>query len=196
VIDVIFAGIIAFIGTNIDDIFINTLFFAQADTKRKIKATVIGIYLGIGSLVLISMFGAYVLQAIPERYIGFLGLIPILLGIKEWVVYIWEKTNVDVDEIEENSYVTKGILGSVALVTIANGADNIGVYVPLFTSYNFIQLIIIVMVFALMTALWCVLSKKISDLPRIRSFLLKYKHIMVPIVLISLGIYIIIKANL
>lgn len=53
-IETIIAGIMSFVGTNIDDIFINTLFFAQADTKRKIQSVVIGKYLGSGSLMLLT----------------------------------------------------------------------------------------------------------------------------------------------
>jgi cadmium resistance transport/sequestration family protein len=194
--ETILAGIVSFVGTNIDDIFINTLFFAQADTKRKVKATIIGVYLGIGTLVLLSMLGAYFLQAVPQRYIGLLGFIPIILGIKAWAEYIQEKKNSNADESVENPGASKGLLWSVALVTIANGADNIGVYTPLFASYTYVQRMTIVMVFILMTALWCVLGKKLSDLPGLRNALLKHKHIMVPIVFIALGIYIILKANL
>lgn len=194
-IETILAGVSAFIATNIDDIFLNMLFFAQADTKRKEKLTVIGVYLGIGSLVLLSIFGAYVLHKIPQKYIGFLGLVPIFLGIKEWVTYIQEKKNSE-EDAEEIQDISKGVLLSVAAVTISNGADNLGVYMPLFASYTTGQLFTVVIVFVFMTALWCILGKKISDLPVIRHILLKYKHIIVPVVLIVLGIYIILKATL
>ncbi len=194
--ETILAGIVSFVGTNIDDIFINTLFFAQADTKRKVKATIIGVYLGIGTLVLLSMLGAYFLQAVPQKYIGLLGFIPIILGIKAWAEYIQEKKNSNADESVENPGASKGLLWSVMLITISNGADNIGVYIPLFASYTAMQLLTVAIVFAWMTALWCVLGKKLSDLPGLRKILLKYKHIIVPVVFIALGIYIILKSNL
>lgn len=43
-----------------------------------------------------------------------------------------------------------------------------------------------------MTALWCVLSKKLSDLTVLRSFLKKHRHIIIPAVFIALGVYILI----
>lgn len=190
------ATIMSFVGTNIDDIFINTLFFAQANSKRDIRSVVIGKYLGIGGLVLLSLLGAFGLQFIPQRYIGFLGFIPIALGIKEWVGYLKSRNAPGAEEEETKADPSKGMVLNVVLVTMANGADNIGVYIPLFAGYTPIQMVVVVVIFALMIALWCLLGKKLSDLPVLRSFLLKYKYIMVPVVFVILGIYILIKSGL
>lgn len=194
--ETIVATVMSYIGTNVDDIFINTIFFTQAETKQDIRSVVIGKYLGIGGLVLLSLIGAFGLQFIPQQYIGFLGLIPIALGVKEWISYLKSKKTYDADDSEEKVDTSKGLVFNVVLVTMANGADNIGVYIPLFTGYTFIQMAIVVAVFGLMIALWCLLSKKLSDLPFLRSFLMKYKHIIVPVVFFVLGIYIISKSGL
>lgn len=189
--ETIITTVMSYIGTNIDDIFIDTIFFSQVNTMREIRAVILGKYLGIGSLVLLSLLGAYGLQFIPQNYIGLLGLIPIALGIKEWISY---KRGEGQDE--ENSYETgsdsvKSLILNVILVTMANGADNIGVYVPLFAGYTAAQMLLVLSIFALMIALWCFLSRKLANLPALRAFLLKYKQLIVPIVFISLGIYII-----
>ena len=186
--------IMSFAVTNIDDIFINTLFFAQADTKRKIQSVVIGKYFGIGLLVLLSCLGAYFLQSVPQKYIGFLGLVPIALGIKAGIDYIKNGDQVPIDKGEESPDLSRGLMWSMMLVTVSNGADNIGVYMPLFASYTIVQMTAVIIIFAQMIALWCVLGKKLSDLPGLRSFLLRYKYIIVPVVFIALGIYIIVKA--
>ncbi|MBQ7922550.1 MAG: cadmium resistance transporter [Clostridia bacterium] len=192
-IETIIAGVLAFAGTNIDDIFINTLFFAQADTGRKVRSVVIGKYLGIGALVLVSWFGAVFLQYVPQNYTALLGLVPMALGIREWIQYQKDKKSSDSSHEEEKPDVGRGFIISMMLITIASGGDNIGVYMPLFTGYSVWQMLTVVIIFALMTALWCLLGKKLSDLPGLRTFLLKYKHIIVPCVLIALGIYIIAK---
>ena len=45
---------------------------------------------------------------------------------------------------------------SVAAVTFSNGGDNIGIYTPLFASNNIIgQIDILVVLFLIMTAVWC-----------------------------------------
>lgn len=194
-IETLISIIISYVGTNIDDIFINTLFFAQADTKRKIQFVVLGKYLGIGFLVLLSCLGAYFLHIIPQQYIGLLGIVPISLGIKEWISYKKHKSKVSSDE-NRKAASSHGLILNVALVTVSNGADNIGVYVPLFANYTALQMAIMIIVFSIMLALWCLLGKKLSDLPGLRGFLLKYKHIIVPAVFIILGIYIFMKSIL
>lgn len=184
--ETLFTGIASFIGTNIDDIFIDMLFFAEADTKKKVCSVVLGKYLGIGVLVLLSVVGAFGLQFMPQQYIRFLGLVPIALGLKELVSFLYNKE--DGDDVPEQK--AAGIVLNVVLVTIASGADNIGVYIPLFAGFEPWQLATVVGVFMVMIAVWCVLGKKLADLPFLRQFLVKYKGIIVPVVFVALGVYI------
>lgn len=187
--ETVISCIAAFVGTNIDDMFINTFFFVEADTKAKTYSIVLGKYLGIGALVLLSVLGAFGLQVLPERYIGFLGLIPIGMGIREGVRFWRNKEETENEEEQRAS----GLVWNVMLVTMANGADNIGVYIPLFAGFEGGQLFVGLGIFAVMTALWCVLGKKMADLPVINQFLKKYKNVLVPMVYIALGVYIIFK---
>ena len=191
--EIIVVSIISFIGTNIDDIFINTLFFSQAETKNEIHSVIIAKYLGIGTLVVLSLLGALGLNLVQQRYIGLLGIIPIILGIKEWISCLKKKNFPHNDDKESNSNKSKGLILSVVLVTVANGADNLGVYIPLFIGYSIMQIIAVIIVFSIMIALWCILGKKLSDFKLLRDLLLKYKHVIVPIIFIILGVYIIIK---
>lgn len=189
-IETVISSLVSFVGTNIDDIFINTLFFSEVDTKAKTRSVVIGKYLGIGALVFISLLGAFGLSFISQQYIGFLGIIPIILGVKEWLCYVKSNDSEETDDLRKKS---GGLILNVMLVTMANGADNIGVYIPLFAGFKLWQLITVICVFAVMTALWCVLGKKLSDLKFLQRFLSQNKHIIVPIVYIALGVYIILK---
>lgn len=190
--EVVIASILCFIATTIDDIFLDMLFFARATTRRQVQSIVIGKYIGMGILVLLSCLGAYGLQFMSEKYFGLLGFIPIAIGLKEGFIYLKNKS--DDDDLEEQPELSKGFMWSVVLVTISSGADNIGVYIPLFANYSFIQMIVVVITFAVMVACWCFLGKTLSSLPYLRNFLLKYKQIIVPVVLICLGVYIILEA--
>lgn len=189
-IETMIAAFFAFIGTNIDDMLINTLFFSASDGKGKVRSVVVGKYLGIGALLLVSILGALGLHFVPEQHIGILGLLPIILGIKEMICYLRKRND---GEFEAPPQKTNLLIFNVMFVTLANGADNIGVYIPLFASYRPWQFIVVVCVFAVMIALWCFLGKKLSDLPFLRDFLNKYKHILIPVVYIALGMYIIVK---
>ena len=177
------AAVFAFAATNVDDLFINMLFFAQADTAAQIRQVAIGKYLGIGALFILSLAGAWFAQALPYGALRLLGLVPIALGIRSWL-------HRHDDASEDTPSVTGSLAISTALVTIANGADNIGVYVPLLANYTAAQVAATAAIFALMTAVWCLVSGRLAALPLLRSVLTRYRHIAVPAVLIALGVYI------
>lgn len=187
-IETLILSITSFIGTNIDDMFIDVLFFSQAKSRDDIRSIFIGKYLGIGALVLVSIFGAFGLQFLPQNYIRYLGIIPIGLGIKEII------NNLKHNEEETSNQKRKvtGMLFNVILVTIVNGADNIGVYIPLFAGFQAWQIVVMVCVFVILIAVWCWLGKIMAELPVLRKFMVKYKELIVPVVFIGLGIYILV----
>jgi cadmium resistance protein CadD (predicted permease) len=80
-------------------------------------------------------------------------------------------------------------------VTIANGGDNIGIYVPAFAVHSGAEIGVIAMVFVAMTALWCMLAHWMVNHRRFGAPLRRYGHIFAPLVLIGLGIVIIYKAG-
>lgn len=217
---IVTTSIVSFISTNIDNIFVMMVLYARVDETFKKKYVVIGQYLAIGILTAISLSAAFGLNFVPQKYVGLLGFIPIALGVKEWISYKrpaqnksnrkefpleTEKTEAahpnKLQNILRNvtsiaSKIVKPEILSVALVGVANGADNIGVYIPLFTGYSSIQVIITIIVFVLMMAVWCFLGEKITDFPKIKAIIQTYKYFAVPVVFVGLGIYIIIKSGL
>ncbi|KAF2221523.1 hypothetical protein BDZ85DRAFT_265531 [Elsinoe ampelina] len=69
--------------TNIDDLFVLATFFAEAATNKAmtpLKIT-LGQCLGFTIIVGISMIGFAVALVLPTEPIGFLGLLPLLLGV-------------------------------------------------------------------------------------------------------------------
>lgn len=180
----IFASIAAYISTNIDDIFVIMILLAQAvkGTKGRLVA---GHFLGVGILTVVSMLGALGLQNLPLRYVGILGLVPIGLGIKAWF-------NRDDEEMDAKAV---GLL-SMAMITLGNGADNIGVYIPLFTGFSSAERLSAVTVFAVMTALWVFLANTLGEFPKVKSVIEKYKAFAIPVVFIALGVFIILDSGL
>ena len=184
--DTVIAAIFAYIATNIDDIFINTLFFAQAHTGRQIFATVMGKYLGTGLLVAASTAGAVGMKSFAGDRLWLLGLVPVILGIKSALDSLRGKDGGDTAAVNSSAMVL-----SIAAATVAAGADNIGIYIPLFAGFSAVQMMVAVAVFAVMTALWCFLSIRIVSMPRLKRILEKYSHLITPVVYTGLGIYII-----
>ncbi len=177
------SSVVAYIATNIDDMFINMLLFASAKNKKDDLAIVIGKYTGTGALVVLSLVAAFGMQALIGRYIHWLGVVPIALGIKE----IYSNTKGEEDGKIKLSH---SFVWSTTVITVANGADNIGVYVPLFAQFSAYQLGIMAVVFCVMTALWCFMGKMVTKLPVIKNIMEKYSAVITPLVYISLGVYI------
>ena len=200
--EVCILSIISFIATNIDDMIINTFFFVSAERKKDIYSIIFGKYLGMGALVLLSMIGAAGLGYLPVQYIGYLGIIPIILGVKEMISngknggeskYEVDSEMNPVINPEMGAVNNRKLLVTVAAVTIANGSDNIGVYVPMFTGFSVTEYAVCLLVFVIMTAVWCLLGYKLSGIPVLKGKIEKYKNVIVPAVYVLLGVYILLK---
>jgi cadmium resistance protein CadD (predicted permease) len=80
---------------------------------------------------------------------------------------------------------------SVTAVTFTYGGDNIGVYVPLISKYNTGgQISGLIVVFMIMTAIWCMVAYYYVNHPLIASRIRRIGNIVLPFVLIGLGIFI------
>ena len=186
----IFLSIAAFIGTNIDDMIINMVFFSSAKSSREVWCIVLGKYIGTGMLVLLSILASLGFSLLPIRYTGCLGLIPIALGVKEIIGNCRE----DGDDASQKGRSRSGkLIWNVALVTITNGADNMGVYTPLFVGFSVLQSAVFCAVFAWMIALWCVLGYRAARLPFLKSVADSNKKVIIPTTYILLGSYILLE---
>ena len=177
----ILTAALSFVATNLDDIVILMLLFSAVRNARNVTA---GQFLGVGILTAASMLGAVGLGLLPTAYLRWLGLVPFLLGLRSWL----RRNNADAEENQVGA--GKGSIFSVALLTVANGGDNIGVWLPLFAGYSAPQRVAAVAVFAVMTGLWCFLGRRLSTLPGVAGFLERYGSVLVPWVLMLLGLYI------
>ncbi|MCP9329788.1 MULTISPECIES: CadD family cadmium resistance transporter [Liquorilactobacillus] len=195
----------SFIVTNIDDIFVLMLLFSQASSQAKAsngrtvkgnriypKDIVIGQYLGFALLVLISLLATFGVTLIPDQWVGLLGLIPIYLGVKLFI------KGEDEDEGAIFSSLNKfnKFYLSVASITFANGGDNIGIYVPFFSTLNNNQLVITVVTFFIMVAVWCLIGYRLARFRYVSETLEKYGRWVIPIVFIGLGFYIMAENNI
>lgn len=194
-------ALIGFISTNIDDIFLLTILFSQVGPNLKTKEIIMGQYLGLGILVLISMGVGLGLSAFLSDQLHLLGLIPIMVGIKVWIDYRKNEGSETVgfsfaarrSNKEEGSIWTRFLespILRVALLIFAGGADNIGIYVPLFSRFTVIELVMVILVFMILVPIWCVLAYKIASNVLIKKNIEKYERMLIPLVFIVLGLLI------
>lgn len=185
--EIILTSIIAFASTNIDDLFILTLFFG--DKRYKPVDIYLGQYLGIIALIAISVTGSLIGNFIDSKYIGILGLFPIYLGAKQIISLIKGENEEEKSEQQEKENSKTGIL-NIAMVTIANGGDNIGTYVPLFAALSTGDKSIMIVLFLAMTMLWLITARYLTTHPLLAKAISRYGHIITPIVLCLLGLFI------
>lgn len=183
-ITVILSGIVSFVSTNIDDLFILLFLFSQtANYKERLKV-VGGQYLGISFLLIVSILGAYGSNIFLIDYLWLLGFLPIILGVRIFV----EK-----QDSNENDLSYHNSLISIIALTVSNGGDNVGVYIPLFTQYNYVELVVMILIYLIMIGILCLVSYLIIKNKYVNIGIKKYQALIVPIVLILIGVMIIIK---
>lgn len=170
----------AFAATNIDDLFVLMLLFGQAGRTAGRQKIVLGQYLGIACLTAVSLAGALGLGRLPARYLRLLGLVPVALGIRAWL------KRGDTEEAKGGAL----SVPAVAALTVANGGDNIGVYLPLFAQMNGGEKAVTLVVFALLCGLWCTVGARLASLPAVARAITRHKSWLVPAVLILLGLFI------
>lgn len=201
-------GTTAFAATNVDDLVILLLYFAQVNEVFRPRHVILGAYWGFAILVGLSLVGFFGGLMVAPAWIGLLGLLPILLGVKQ----LWQRSRDESPQVQTVSTPEAGETGNftsagkavlksivpaqayqVAVVTFANGGDNIGIYVPLFASSDLTELGVILLVFFLLKGVWCYAAYQLTRNPRIAFVISRYGQAIVPFVLIGLGLFILCK---
>ncbi|MEG4290111.1 cadmium resistance transporter [Microcoleus sp. C2C3] len=192
-------GMTAFTATNLDDILILLLFFSQVNAVFRRRHIVFGQYLGFTALVFASLPGFFGRLIFPPDWIGMLGLLPIAIGLSRLLNPETDDSEAEAElEQSENSFFSSFLSPqtySVAAVTVANGGDNIGIYVPLFASNTLDSLAVILAVFFAMVGVWCYAAYRLIQMRAIADTLTRYGNQLVPFVLIGLGIAILVKSG-
>jgi cadmium resistance protein CadD (predicted permease) len=175
------AGVFA--GTNIDDLLVLTVLFLSSRATGKPRPWQIwtGQYAGIAALVGTAAIAALGLTVVPDRWIGLLGIVPFALGLKA-LVAAWRAHGED----DEPPPIATGVL-AIAGVTIANGADNLAVYTPMFRTIGLPAALITVVVFAVGVALWCLAAHRLGSHRRVVDVVRRCGHWIVPGIFLLIG---------
>lgn len=190
----IVTSIILYSGTAVDLLIILMLFFAKRKSRKDIINIYLGQFLGSVSLILLSLLFAFVLNYIPSKEIlGLLGLIPIFLGLKVLFLGDSDGEAIAKDGLRKDN---KNLIFLVAMITFAScGADNIGVFVPYFTTLNLANLIVTLLTFLVMIYLLVFSAQKLAQVPSVGETLEKYSRWFIAVVYLGLGMYILIENN-
>jgi cadmium resistance transport/sequestration family protein len=173
-----------FIGTDVDDLIVLTVLFLSARAAHRPAWKIwAGQYLGIAALVTVSLLAALGLTLVPERWVPLLGLVPLGLGL-------WGLLQAIRGRADDDGPVAASGVSAVAGITIANGADNIAVYTPIFRTLNGVDLVVLLIVFAALVAVWCAAAAWLGSHRRVIAVVDRYGRWIVPAVFITIGVVI------
>nr|WP_249287762.1 cadmium resistance transporter [Mobiluncus curtisii] len=187
---------VLFAVTNIDHLILLTLWFVHGHQRPGTTLrTCAGQYLGFSAIlaatVILNLISGFV---IPEAQLHLLGLIPLILGVKAGIGEILERRESndsrDAQSAESKLEGKPVSVGAVALVTIANGGDEIGVYLPVFALSAWWQVAMFCAVFLVLAGALLALAWFITGRLGLAEVLERFEAVLFPSVLILLGVLI------
>lgn len=180
----------AFVATNVDDVVLLAIFFARRDERFGTRQIVAGQYLGFAFLIVVSALGAAGALLLPDAVVRLLGLVPLALGLVGLVDAVTGR-GAD-DDADDDAPAPGARLDTqrVTAITIANGADNVAIYVPLFASAGIGGMALTSAIFLALVAPLLVISWAIGSRPVVERAVERAGAYAVPVVLIALGVFI------
>lgn len=183
-------AVVLFAVTNIDDIVVLSLFFGRASgVAGSTRRIVAGQYLGFVVILAVSLAGAFGAGRLSDRTVAYLGLVPVAIGL--WSAYSWWRER-GADSVAAPRALT---LWTVVAVTIANGGDNVGVYVPAFASRSVAELVGIAVVFLVLVAGLCAAGRVVARHRLVAAALRRWGHVIYPVALIVVGVVVLVSGG-
>ena len=185
-----------FVATNIDHLALLALWFVHGQNRPGTTARICaGQYVGFGVILAVTIvLSAISGLVIPQEYLRFLGLIPLALGVKAGIGEIRERWHSEESEEEDEAEAQlkgkKISVGAVALVTMANGGDEIAAYLPVFALSTWWQIALFCAVFLVLAGVLLGLARFITGRMGLAEVLERFEAIIFPSVLILLGVLI------
>lgn len=189
-------ALVLFVATNIDHLALLALWFVHGQNRPGTTARICaGQYVGFGVILAVTVvLSAISGLVIPQEYLRFLGLIPLALGIKAAIGEIRERLSAEEDDDEDEGEAQlkgkKVSVGAVALVTMANGGDEVAAYLPVFALSTWWQIALFCAVFLALAGVLLALARFITGRMGLAEVLERFEAIIFPSVLILLGVLI------
>jgi cadmium resistance protein CadD (predicted permease) len=193
------AALLLFAATNLDDLLLLVVLCSQRQRHYQPVAVLCGQMLGFSGIVLLSLLGFLSGLVVPERWMACLGLLPLTLGLRQ-LFGLYHCGGGPVDDLntgflgdpEQGAAISttwRRTTVKVAALTLANGSDNVSVYLPLFGRLTSLEVVVTVITFLLaLFALWF-LAQWLCQHHRCKHRIQSLGPRLSPLVLIALGIW-------
>ncbi len=188
----IITAIITYLATSIDEIPVLFMLYMSSEHKGKGKTITFTYFMGTFLLVLIGLLGAWGLVLIPLKWmVGLIGLIPIIMGIK----ILFDDDDNDEEKAIAASKKCNTLWLRVLIITLAMGVDDLGVYIPLFTTLNGFDILQLLFVFAVGTLILCLISYRLTGIDILKRFIESREKYIVGIVFIVIGVMVLLECE-
>lgn len=185
----IITALVTYIATSVDEIPVLFMLYTKHSNISRAKTITISYFLGTFILIGIGLLGALGLGFIPNQWVmGLFGLVPLALGIK--ILIKGEDDEEEEEGVKKALQKYKSLWIQVLVITIGLGADDLSVYIPLFTTLKGGEILLMVFVFALGTIVLCGISYKLTSISKLTDFIEKYERFITGIVFSFIGIFI------
>lgn len=202
--------------TTFDDHIYLAMFFSRTNRQLRPLHIVVGEYVGFSLLIGIGLSGFLLGRMVDSAWLGLLGLLPISIGVNTLLARQGREAPVpsrlDGAGSERRHLLSQDRPGpahrrpltlwralrdrrtyQVSAVTIANGGNNIAIYIPLFASSSLPRLGVILLVCYAAIGLWCFNSWFLIRQPHTAVLMSRVVARLVPFVLIALGLSILMR---
>lgn len=148
------------------------------------------------------MLGYGLALVLPSEPIGFLGLLPILLGVWKILELLvgggqggGDQDALDVDRVKASVAEYGRTVGKVALITLTNGGDNVATYTPLFSQAKGAEIAVYVVVYYVFLGLWLLLAFLVMKQRHVLGVARRFAKRVVPFLYLGLGIWIVVRSK-
>ena len=188
-------GLLSFTTTNFDNFLLLLLLFSNKTIPT--RTVLLGQYLGmLGILFLSYCVGSAGSFFLPARWIGVLGIVPLLIGLTQLVQGAQLNSRRGASPGDSRSGLAKfskiGVF-TITMMTIANGGDNIAVYSGIFSVRSRFDILLLLGTYIILTAIWCIAGFSISSHKKWGKTIKHLNITVFPFAMIAMGLLILLK---
>jgi cadmium resistance protein CadD (predicted permease) len=183
-------GLVAsgFIATSIDNLLLLVVLLG-ANAGRK-SAVLLGFIASSIAVVCVSVLGVLVGSAVGADLIGYLGVVPLLLGL-HMLYTAWKKSNHETTQVASlANQAESGVWFSTFVLMFSNSGDSIAVFLPLLAESGRSAPLLITCGFLVMALLWAGMAYLIAGQRALAEQIERRAEKVVPWIMIGVGVYI------
>jgi cadmium resistance protein CadD (predicted permease) len=179
----------AFVSTNLDNLFLLVGFLAAS--KGRTLRVHAGFILAIVVILAVGVSAAGAADFAPARYAGWLGVIPIAMGLHS-LVRLFRAGEDPLPEASANQ--AKGVF-TVAVVTLSNAGDSFAVFLPLFADTEDLFVALIVATGLVSALIWCAFAAWLVEHEALGRTFRRFGPRLLPFLMIGVGVYVLINTG-